>query len=107
MLCCPGCVAHRDAGWTPETLLAVYGPMFQVADRAYFPALARAFPPPPRTPAQHIKPETYTWLKKSEFLSEFREQQLDFLKKYETSNNLKFWYALDPLVHNYNQNLIF
>jgi hypothetical protein len=107
MLCCPGCVAHRDAGWTPKTLLSVYGPMFQVADRAYFPSLSRVFPPPSRTEAQLIKPQTYTWLKNSPFLSEFKEQQTEFLTKYERNGQIDFWHALDPSVQQYNKNLIF
>jgi hypothetical protein len=107
MLCCPGCVAHRDAGWEPKTLLSVYGPMFQVADRAYFPSLSRVFPPPSRTKPQHIKPQTYIWLKNSNFLTGFKEQQTEFLTKYERNGQLDFWYALDPSVHQYNQNLIF
>lgn len=102
MLCCPGCVAHRDAGWTPVTLLRNYGPMFAVADRAYFPSLARRFPPLPRLlQKEAINSQVYTWLAQQGFLPGFVKQQGQFLQRYEKDGRMEWWQALDPLVQQF------
>lgn len=109
MLCCPGCVGHRDslAGWSPTLLLETYGPMFKVEERAYFPALVRLQLPPPRSPPHHVKPQVYKWLQTQSFLIGFVEQQTRCLKHYDTTNDPIWWEALDPIVQLYLQTLHF
>lgn len=101
MLCCPGCVAHRDAGWTPATLLQNYGPMLAVSDHAYFPAMARTFPPPARLLPKKINKQVYQWITEQGFLDGFVKQQTTFLQQYEKNGTGKWWQALDPLVHQF------
>lgn len=99
MLCCPGCVAHRDKGWDTDTLMTVYQPMIALAGRAYFPALARDFPPPDRLPFALY--DTYgvdQWLEQQDFLPGFVDQQKEFLKQYRDGPSKEHWDALDPFV---------
>lgn len=102
MLCCPGCVAHRDAGWTPQTLLKNYGPMLLMAERAYFPAIARTFPPPPRIlEKQPLNQQIYIWIAQQGYLPGFVKQQIHFLRQYETNGLIEWWNALDPNVQQF------
>tara|TARA_B110000858_G_C17772457_1_gene460384 strand:- start:1433 stop:1813 length:381 start_codon:yes stop_codon:yes gene_type:complete len=102
MLCCPGCVAHRDNGWTPKALLEHYGPMLFVAERAYFPAIARAFPPPPRLVQSHlVNSQVYIWIAQQGFLQGFVKQQTHFLQQYETKEKQEWWNAIDPVVQHF------
>jgi hypothetical protein len=107
MLCCPGCVAHRDAGWTPTTLLDTYGPMLLVADKAYFPAVAREFPPPPRTCPVSVLPQVYHWITQQGFMPGFIKQQSYFLQQYEKYGSKEWWDAVDPVVQQFLQPMVF
>jgi len=103
MLCCPGCVAHRDQGWDPAALQKVYGPMLAAAGRAYFPALAREFPPPARLPyAIYHTDGVEEWLGTQDFLPGFVKQQSVFLNLYRDKST--HWEALDPVVQHWLQN---
>ena len=101
MICCPGCVAHRDTGWLPTTLLETYGPMFKVADKAYFPTIARPFPAPTRLSPQRILSQVYHWIQQQGFLQGFVEQQTHFLHQYEKHGTVEWWNAIDPIVQQY------
>lgn len=95
---CPGCLGHVRAGWTPADLVRVYGPIFEVADRAYFPRLD---PPPPRTEQASARPRglgdlvgARAWLRRCDALPGFRAQQEELLAAWERSPSASAWRRL-------------
>lgn len=105
MLCCKGCVAHRDAGWTPKLLLDIYGPILKISNRAYFPFLDRRVCQKRQytsdsTPVM-IKTSVSNWLTQQGFLLGFVEQQTKILNLYNISQDVKYWNAIDPLIQDF------
>lgn len=95
-------MAHRDEGWTPQTLLENYGPMLLMAERAYFPSISRAFPPPPRIlEKQPLNQQVYIWIVQQGYLPGFVKQQTHFLREYGKCGLIEWWNALDPNVQQF------
>jgi len=97
MMCCPGCVGHKEQGWTPTKMLDIYGPIYTAldTDKAYFPMLN---PEPHVRIAKPHKINTTAlkdWLGSSiRFLPDFGTQQLAIVEKFPNT----YWNIIDPFV---------
>ena len=109
MECCPGCVAHRDMGWTIPQMLEVYGPPLETIIRSnmkdpgvYFPALKRGKECTrcvKYNPKRRQCSNAMLWLHHGAegALPGFVAQQKVFLTRYVEKPTRENWDALDPV----------
>ena len=107
MECCPGCVAHREEGWTLSQVLSVYGQplefLIQTHDKdpgVFFPTLhrvstcSRCYAMP--TPGDIKLEYSQKYLENPELYPGYRKQQKRFLHNFLENPCDATWACIDP-----------
>ena len=107
MMCCPGCVAHRDSGWTIPQVISVYGKPLEYLIKTqdsdpgvFFPSLhrqsqcSRCYPYNPRYDYQYDYASKY--LNGTNEYPGFVKQQRKFLTMFRATPCKDVWDCLDP-----------
>ena len=107
MMCCKGCVGHKESGWSLKDMQTTYGVAMkelikqQTSPNYFFPLIHRPYPPPTRllynakrsntTPLLLLLPDKF-----QKYNKEWLQQQQMLLQQYAQSPTKSNWTVLDP-----------
>lgn len=105
MMCCKGCVGHKESGWSLKDMQTTYGVAMkelikqQTSPNYFFPLIHRPYPPPTRLLYNAKRSNTVVLPDKFQrYNKEWLKQQQLLLKQYTQSPTESKWNVLDPEV---------